>query len=72
MRDRDGRRLAVRVDVLEAPEQRRDVREGRNFGEEAADLDLGIDAAAQPPIALQHHALAEDHERVALLERADA
>ena len=39
------RRLAVRVDVLERAEQRRDVREGRDLGQEAADLDLGIDAA---------------------------
>ena len=45
--------------VLDRAGHRHAVRELRHLGEEAADLELGVHAGAQPPVALEEQALAE-------------
>ncbi len=63
--DREGR--AVAADELERPAHRRHVPVGRLLGQEAADLEVGIDPRLELPEQLEHQPVAEDDRGVALL-----
>ena len=62
-----GRGLAVRADALDRAQERRGVPEVRHVGEEAADLDLGVDAGLEPAVGLHDHPVADQDRAVALL-----
>jgi hypothetical protein len=55
------------VAVLEAPGQAGCMAEARALGQEASDLDVGIDADGQPPEMLENQRVAEHDRGVALL-----
>ena len=62
-----GRGLAVRADALDRAQERRGVPEVRHVGQEAADLDLGVDAGLEPAVGLHDHPVADQDRAVALL-----
>ena len=64
----DGERAAVlALHQLDAAVERGRVLEMRDVGEEAADLQLGMDAGGDPPQNLDHVFAVGDHARVRLL-----
>ncbi len=68
MDDRDrALALVVTFDQFDAAEQRRRVGEARDFGQEAADLDLGIDAGLELAIELHHIVVVHQRRAVGLL-----
>ncbi len=64
-RQRHGR--AVVAEVLDRAGHRHAVGEVRDLGQEAAHLELGVDAGAQAPVALEEQRLAQRHHGVAAL-----
>ena len=73
MNDRDRAGL-VALDQFDAAEQRGRIGKARDFGQEAADLDLGIDAGFELSIDLDHIVVVHQRGAVGLLglDRADA
>src|SRR6185437_1721886 len=66
-RERD--RPPAFAQVLDRAQDRRDVRERGDLGEEAPELELRVHALAHAPVALEEEAVAEEDRRVALLDR---
>jgi hypothetical protein len=70
--DGHGRGTGRGRDDLRVAGQRRDGGKPRDFGQEGDELELGIEAGLEPPVALDQQALADDHGGVRLIraERA--
>src|SRR5206468_9378966 len=67
LHERDAHRLPPRYTILERARERCRVRELRALGQEAADLELGIDALGEPAEELQDEPVTEADGGVRLL-----
>ncbi len=65
LQQRERHRAAVVAEVFERAHHRHAVRERHLLGEEAADLEFGVDAGAQLAVALEEQRLADRDDRVA-------
>ena len=65
LQDRERRRGATGGEIVDRAGQGNGVGKARDFGEEAPDLDVGVDAIAHTSERFQEQALAERHPGIA-------